>query len=381
MFKPPKITANIDYDDVASKGLISAGGSGRSLIEGGRSEGPGIDPCGAPVDLTITVKVDIWFEWLALATLIFTMLASYLLVKQSLTTSSLTTSWFHGKGLKCVCLNINRLLHKFEQVKLCIDKQNPDIFGLCETFLTNRVPDRLLHINGYMFERRDRIGKAGGGVACYIADGVNYKRRNDLDNIDIEIIWLEILHRYSRNVLIGFIYRPPNCNSDWFEIFSEHLEKVYDEDAEVMLLGDLNIDMLNAPESSNVTKLLHILDNVHLTQMISEPTRVTAHSKTLIDHIYVSHPQSIVHHCVPIYAVSDHYPVCVTRKINNQKKTVKEISYRNMKKLDTDAFMSDMFNAPWRRVTQVSSPNKALTMWCKTYQDIINIHMPIVKKG
>ena len=319
---------------------------------------------------------DIRCEWLLLASMVIDMFACYLLMEKT----SIPSTWFTGKGFKCACLNINRLLSKLDQVKLCIDEQKPNIFGLCETFLNDNVPDRILQINGYGFERRDRIGKAGGGILCYIGEDVKYKRRNDLEDDNIENIWLEVMYACSKNILIGFIYRPPNCNANWFDTFGENLEKLYHEDKDVILMGDMNIDLLSGTPSSNVTKLLHMLESVHLTQVITEPTRVTANSSTLIDHVYVSNPQTITHQCVPMYAISDHYPVCITRRVSKMKGNSKHISYRNMKNLDVDNFMLDMFNAPWDNVNQLASPNEALATWSTIYQDIIDKHMPVVQK-
>ena len=62
------------------------------------------------------------------------------------------------------------------------------------------------------------------------------------------------------------------------------------ESKEIILLGDFNMDLLQPYES-----WLQTLENYRLYQLISTPTRVTATSKTLIDHIYVSNNE--VHCC------------------------------------------------------------------------------------
>ena len=58
-------------------------------------------------------------------------------------------------------------------------------------------------------------------------------------------------------------------------------------------MGDVSIDLLRQSPSCNAPKLLSILETVHLSQLISEPTRVSVGPKTLIDHVYVSRPQTI----------------------------------------------------------------------------------------
>ena len=48
--------------------------------------------------------------------------------------------------------------------------QWPDIFGMCETFLTNSVSDEQLKLEGFDLIRKDRSetqNKAGGGGALY----------------------------------------------------------------------------------------------------------------------------------------------------------------------------------------------------------------------
>ena len=231
----------------------------------------------------------------------------------------------------------------------------------------------------YMLERRDRADKGGGGHLCYISDGLHYKRREDLESTVCEIIWIEIVYNHSKNILVGFTYRPPNCRAGWLELFDQKLDKVSHENKEILLLGDMNIDLLKTSGSVQ-NKLLHILEDASLTQVITTPTRVCSSSKSLIDHVYVSSPDSIVNSCVPHYAISDHYPVCITRKAIHHKKDVKIITYLNVKNLNVNLFMSDIFNAPWQTINQLSSPNVALVAWSNIFQGIIDKHLPIITK-
>ena len=76
---------------------------------------------------------------------------------------------------------------------------------------------------------------------------------------------------------------------------------------EIILLWDFNTDLLK-PNKSWLQKL----ENYNLYQLISTLTRVTATSKTLIDHIYVSNKFHVIETCVPVFSCSDHFPVCLT---------------------------------------------------------------------
>ena len=68
-----------------------------------------------------------------------------------------------------------------------------------------------ISINGFQLERKDRSYSAGGGLLLYIANGLNYKRRVDLEGkcLDtVETIWME-LRLTSKPILVCLVYRPP----------------------------------------------------------------------------------------------------------------------------------------------------------------------------
>ena len=54
------------------------------------------------------------------------------------------------------------------------------------------MPDTLFEVPGYSIYRRDRVNKSGGGVMAYINDNMNVIRRTDLENQEVEAIWLEV---------------------------------------------------------------------------------------------------------------------------------------------------------------------------------------------
>ena len=63
-------------------------------------------------------------------------------------------------------------------------------------------------------------------------------------------------------------------------------------------------------------KWLNLLELFDLKQKVTSPTRVTKNSVSLIDHVYSSKPETISDCFVPRYSISDHFPVCITKKIN-----------------------------------------------------------------
>ena len=53
-----------------------------------------------------------------------------------------------------------------------------------------------------------------------------------------------------------------------------------------------------------------------LSQLVSEPTRITETSATIIDHVYTNRPENVTESFISHFCISDHFPVCFTRKVN-----------------------------------------------------------------
>ena len=77
---------------------------------------------------------------------------------------------------------------------------------------------------------------------------------------------------------------------------------------------------------------------------MSEPTRIKETSSTLIDHIYTTQQENITECFVAHYAKSDHFPVCITRKVN--QKTIQNdhttTTFQCFKHFDESAFLNDL---------------------------------------
>ena len=70
-------------------------------------------------------------------------------------------------------------------------------------------------------------------------------------------------------------------------------------------MGDMNINFVNGVVTNE--KWRGVVDAFQLTQVITSPTRVTATTDTLIDHIYTTHPQHVRASKVGVLSTSDHF--------------------------------------------------------------------------
>ena len=114
-------------------------------------------------------------------------------------------------------------------------------------------------------------------------------------------------------------------NRMWFSVICTHtlqfeflIDKVDSEQKDFYLLGDLNCNM-NDGSNHNSSTLTNILDIYGLSQLISEPTRITPTSSTLIDLCITSSPEKISKAGVVHLGISNHSLVFMTLKISYER--------------------------------------------------------------
>ena len=94
----------------------------------------------------------------------------------------------------------------------------------------------------------------------------------------------------------------------------------------------------------NITKWSNLIQLFDLTQLISNPTRVTPTTATLIDHVYTNVPSNIFESFVSDLSISDHFPVCITRKVGNKmiKNNHINTTYRAFKNFNEHQFLHEL---------------------------------------
>ena len=148
--------------------------------------------------------------------------------------------------------------------------------------------------------------------------------------------------------------------------------------ADVLILGDFNIDMLKPHSCWDSTLALF-----GLAQLITSPTRTTPTSTSLRDHIYTNNPSAVVTTDVSDLSISDHNPISCTRSIKLTKPKPKghtQFVFRSFKHFNQNAFFADLICTPFDNAHQHTDPNEALAVWYKLFMDVVNRHAPIRHK-
>ena len=74
--------------------------------------------------------------------------------------------------LKCLATNFESILNKYEELKIIVNDQHPDVIFGTETWLKQETNGALINIPGYTIFRTDTC-EIRGGVIIYINDNLN----------------------------------------------------------------------------------------------------------------------------------------------------------------------------------------------------------------
>ena len=304
--------------------------------------------------------------------------------QSSMSAQSMLNLGLSRKGFKMGHLNIQGIQNKIDQIDLLLNssQNNIHILGLSETKLNSNHMNSIFEVKNYQMFRKDRVisedrPEHGGGLIVYVKDGINCKRRYDLECERIECVWLEIFPTNCKSFLIGNIYRHPNETVNWNEGFDNYLDKVLECEKEMYLMGDFNRDLM---QTNIKQSWVEYMESFGLHQIVNMPTRVTDQSATLIDHIYSNTHANILTIAVPHLGLSDHFPVFVSRKTNGScdvKNTHYTISYRSFKNFDENKFIDDLKSTPWDIIKVFDDVNDIVETWSNLFCEIVDKHLPL----
>ena len=289
-----------------------------------------------------------------------------------------------SKGLNFGHLNIQGIcgknMCKFAEIKAVLtspENSSLHIFGISETKLKSHKLSSCFNVDGFQEPfRKDNDSNGGGGIIVYVRNGINAKRRFDLETNSIECIWLEITVGKGKPFLVGNMYRPPTSKVEFVDRFESFIDNVSSEGKEIILMGDFNKNLLNEHKDKEWE---NFTTSLGLSQLVCDPTRVTENSSTLIDHIYTNFDENITHVHVCKISISDHYAIFGNRKLSNcvKSNTHQTITYRSFKNFDENRFISDMQDVPWETIEYFNDINEIVEVWNTMFLEVVNNHAPL----
>ena len=267
----------------------------------------------------------------------------------------------NAKGLHIAHLNTRSLMNKWDNLKANFMDSGLHILTFSETWLHDQLPNSLIDLgHDYLLFRNDRkwndlsdlnsTPKRGGGVCMYIRNNLHssevaYAHYNK-SNKNVESQWVAIYQKPNKTILIGNLYRPPQGDIEkCIEYLDDVLSDIDLDKIEVILMGDLNIDILDTNKNAG-KDLINMCKQHGLKQLINEPTSYSQVKDSCLD-LFFTNSDIIAKSGVSNLNISDHQMILLTRKkpkLIKQKCDFVGRSYRNYNK---ELFQEQIQNANW----------------------------------
>ena len=120
-------------------------------------------------------------------------------------------------------MELNQLLRDLENKRTKIG-----VLMLCETFLSKNTL-KLLNIPGYQVFADSRMLHKGGSTAILVRNGITCKRLPNFLKFkekELESTFIEIIAKNGQAIVIGSLFRPPNCsNKNFIDDIQEMITK------------------------------------------------------------------------------------------------------------------------------------------------------------
>ena len=148
------------------------------------------------------------------------------------------------------------------------------------------------------------------------------------------------------------------------------------------ILGDFNINLINASSHTPTSSFLDIMYANFLFPVINRPTRITTESATLIDNIFTNDINNFTHlNGILVSDITDHYPIftIVTNKCTKTDIGL-SIKTRNINPQSIEYFKAKLNEIDWNIVLSMLDAKESFDKFYQVYTTKYNECFPIITK-
>lgn len=276
-------------------------------------------------------------------------------------------------------VNIQCLRNKIEEFEIFLKEEQPDFVCLCEHWLT-KTEIIMTGIQDYNlvaeFCRKEFIH---GGVAIYAKPTFSCDMMQEICLLSVERIFECCAVKCSLlNIIIVSIYRSPQSD---FSLFLEKMDELLtvlsnSPKFDIFVCADFNINFLNVNDVK-IRQFVNLIECFNLRTIISDPTRITENSETLIDNIIVKSNTEVTCTQTVDTLLSDHLALLVdfrTAKADQMKKSWKHS--RLFTEGNNLMFESLLRGESWRSVINSNDANDCYKMFHENFTYYFNVAFP-----
>ncbi|XP_035700622.1 uncharacterized protein LOC118433119 [Folsomia candida] len=298
--------------------------------------------------------------------------------QQSLPAISSTTTKKLPRGVKIGHVNTRDFLSKTKKddVQQLILNNNFHIFGVTETWLTKEINNEELQLPGYEMTRQDRPGikshkQRGGGLLLYTREDYEVTLLPSPFPPPVESIKVVLKKQHLPDLILILIYRVTTTPKSFHVQMEDEIAN--NSQSEFYMIGDFNIDQLKS-ESSEFKSAIR---RQTCKQLITQPTRVTTDSKSLIDLIVTNRVDLNKNRGIIHDVIADHEIIYTIRKTQKHKRCPrKAVTIRSFKDTNEEKLNDMVKTAPWWILDFQSDMNLKCELFNKLVTLILNIHAP-----
>ena len=250
-------------------------------------------------------------------------------------------------------LNARSVANKTEAVHEFIIDNSIAIMALTETWLKLGDDPLIKDLcpSGHYFigvPRPPSKGKCGGGVGFVIDPNITAERLPEEIHRTFESVVIKV--KANQPLHLALIYRPPPSQKNGLTtvMFLDEIEEYVTSlcsniPGNFVLLGDFNLHW-NDENDHAVKRFRDMLTTLDLMQLVSTPTHISGHVLDLV--ITRDCMRNRLNLCeVKKADISDHSAVICNVEIKPSTRVQRKISCRALKRIDADAFASDLRRA------------------------------------
>ena len=260
----------------------------------------------------------------------------------------------------------------------------PKVIVLSETWLTEINKD-FCNLDGYSaFHTIRGGGRRSGGVSILINHAITCKKipefcfaNNILESCVVELV-------FDKTVLVIFaVYKSCNSSTEQFNrIFSESLNNEYFKNKNIVVLGDMNLNLLNL-DDAGVREFVCTMQSLKFLPCLTRPTRYPNLSQncSLIDHIWINtldHFQS----GIITYELTDHLPTFLCLPFLNREDSCSKIKivFRNHNTNFINNFLTRLEYFDWREILLENDVHLKWSKFSETVNFIYTDTFPLLTK-
>ena len=198
-------------------------------------------------------------------------------------------------------------------------------------------------------------------MALYLASYLAFNRRQDFEVPELELLWAEVFLSNTK-ILIGVCYRlHSNIASDINQVldsFQDSIDQINRMNyTMIIVIGDFNAHYSVDTQSSTAIGSLfaYFLRGNNLTQLVKEPTRITATSQTILDFVITDSPGYCTSHStLSPPANCDHNVVVAKFNLSVPRPKAYKRSVWNFSAVDDIALNNSLCSENWDELFNIN---------------------------